>query len=95
MKRSDAYLLQAGGDRGHGGKHKKAAKKGKKSKRRTANGGGDDDDDDDDSGGEPLPLHHVSTFAEMPEGASLSDNDDANPADADDPHRALDINLDM
>lgn len=31
---------------------------------------------------------------ELPDGASLSDNDDKNPLDPKDPHRALDINLD-
>lgn len=43
---------------------------------------------------EPTALHVVSSLIEMPEGASLSDNDDNDKNDADDPHRALDIDLD-
>lgn len=31
----------------------------------------------------------------MPEGASLSDGEDKHNADQDDPHRALDIDLDQ
>lgn len=31
----------------------------------------------------------------MPEGASLSDNDDKDKYDVNDPHRALDIDLDL
>lgn len=96
-KRSDKYLLQQNHDHATAGQpHKKTtsskkhAKKGKKSKHRTTG-----ESDDDDSDADPRPLHHVSTFTELPEGASLSDCDDSNPADADDPHRALDINLDM
>lgn len=96
-KRSDKYLLQQHHDQAAGQRHKKSsssskksAKKGKKSKHRAAS-----TDDDDDSDADPRPLHHVSTFTELPEGASLSDCDDSNQADADDPHRALDINLDM
>lgn len=45
---------------------------------------------------EPKPLHIVNTTLEMPEGVSLSDNDDKDGKfDPDDPHRALDIELDM
>lgn len=40
-------------------------------------------------------MHTVNTFIEMPEGASLSDNDDKDKYDVDDPHRALDIDLDL
>lgn len=40
-------------------------------------------------------MHAVSTFIEMPEGASLSDNDDKDKHDINDPHRALDIDLDL
>lgn len=40
------------------------------------------------------PLHVVNTTAEMPEGAKFSDSDDKETAyDPDDPHRALDIDL--
>lgn len=44
---------------------------------------------------EPQALHVVSSLIEMPEGASISDTDDKDPNEVDDPHRALDIDLDM
>lgn len=44
---------------------------------------------------EPEALHVVSSLTEMPEGASVSDTDDKNQNDVDDPHRALDIDLDL
>lgn len=44
---------------------------------------------------EPNVLHTVNTFIEMPEGAQLSDNEDKDKFDINDPHRALDINLDL
>lgn len=40
----------------------------------------------------PGPLGVVNTSVEMPEGARLSDDDDDD-RNADDPHRALDIDL--
>lgn len=41
------------------------------------------------------PLHVVNTdLGEMPEGASLTDGDDDDGRANDDPHRALDIDLD-
>ena len=41
------------------------------------------------------PLHIVNTdIGEMPEGAQLSDGEEADSRPNDDPHRALDINLD-
>lgn len=43
---------------------------------------------------EPQPLHVVSSLIEMPEGASISDADDKD-QENDDPHRALDIDLDV
>lgn len=43
---------------------------------------------------EPKALHVVSSLIEMPEGASLSDNEEKDKNDIDDPHRALDIDLD-
>lgn len=43
---------------------------------------------------EPKALHVVSSLIEMPEGASVSDNDEKDKNDMDDPHRALDIDLD-
>lgn len=48
-------------------------------------------DDDDDI----QALHVVNTdIGEMPEGAELSDPDDNDNRPQDDPHRALDIDLD-
>lgn len=44
---------------------------------------------------EPQPIHVVSSLIEMPEGASVSDNEDRNQNENDDPHRALDIDLDV
>lgn len=44
---------------------------------------------------EPETVHVVSTFIELPEGASLSDNEDNDHYDINDPHRALDIDLDV
>lgn len=44
---------------------------------------------------EPQALHVVSSLIEMPEGASISDTDDKDQNDVDDPHRALDIDLEM
>lgn len=43
---------------------------------------------------DPKPLHVVNTVVELPEGAILSDTEDKNAEDLDDPHRALDIDLD-
>lgn len=40
-------------------------------------------------------MHVVSTFIEMPEGASVSDNENKDDQDADDPHKALNIDLDV
>uniref|UniRef100_A0A182Q5E6 AP-3 complex subunit delta n=1 Tax=Anopheles farauti TaxID=69004 RepID=A0A182Q5E6_9DIPT len=103
-KRSDKYLLEA--DRRSGGKgvgsSRKAAKgegaapsgsrtgkskrHGKKSKRYA--------DESDTESDDPKPLHVVNTVIELPEGAILSDTEDKNNADPNDPHRALDIDLD-
>lgn len=44
---------------------------------------------------EPAPMHVVSSLIEMPEGASISDAEDKDHNEMDDPHRALDIDLDM
>uniref|UniRef100_A0A182MZL2 AP-3 complex subunit delta n=1 Tax=Anopheles dirus TaxID=7168 RepID=A0A182MZL2_9DIPT len=103
-KRSDKYLLDADRRAGKGGSSRKAAKgekgapvssggrsgkskrHGKKSKRYA----GESDSESDD----PKPLHVVNTVIELPEGAILSDTEDKNSADPNDPHRALDIDLD-
>ncbi|GLH07566.1 AP-3 complex subunit delta-1 [Gryllus bimaculatus] len=64
---------------------KKKKKKGKKERDAST-------DEEDDS----YPLHVVNTdIGEMPEGAQLSDDDeDGDSRPNDDPHKALDINLD-
>lgn len=45
---------------------------------------------------EPKPIHIVNTTLDLPEGAEFTDNDDSDGKfDPDDPHRALNIELDM
>lgn len=51
-----------------------------------------EDDEKDDS----LPLQIVNTgIGELPPGAEISDSDEYDLVDANDPHRALNIDLDM
>lgn len=51
-----------------------------------------EEDELDDS----LPLQIVNTgIGELPPGAEISDSDDYDLVDANDPHRALNIDLDM
>lgn len=64
---------------------KKSKKKSKKSKKQVS---------ESESEEEPNAVHLVNKMSELPEGATLSDNDDKNELDPNDPHRALDINLD-
>uniref|UniRef100_A0A2M4BBA4 AP-3 complex subunit delta n=1 Tax=Anopheles marajoara TaxID=58244 RepID=A0A2M4BBA4_9DIPT len=93
-KRSERYLMQdrrtgdAGGGSSKGTKSsgKKAKKRGKKGKRYSEESDSESDD--------PKPLHIVNTVIELPEGAILSDSEDKNNEDPNDPHRALDIDLD-
>ncbi|XP_049532294.1 AP-3 complex subunit delta [Anopheles darlingi] len=93
-KRSERYLMQdrrtgdAGGGSSKGSKSagKKAKKRGKKGKRYSEESDSESDD--------PKPLHIVNTVIELPEGAILSDSEDKNNEDPNDPHRALDIDLD-
>ncbi|XP_037028736.1 AP-3 complex subunit delta isoform X2 [Bradysia coprophila] len=84
-KRSDKYLQD---DQLGSKKKTKKTKKTKKSKHKLGISSESD-------GEEPVAIHAVSTFIEMPEGASLSDNDDKDKHDVNDPHRALDIDLDL
>lgn len=50
---------------------------------------------DSGSEGESKPVHLVNKCVELPEGATLSDSEDKNELDLNDPHRALgNINLD-
>ncbi|XP_037812496.1 AP-3 complex subunit delta isoform X1 [Lucilia sericata] len=88
-KRSDQYLLQEKANAKDKKKHKKS-KKSKKSKSKSTYNSTSESED------EPKPLHIVNTTLDMPEGVSLSDNDDKDGKfDPDDPHRALDIELDI
>ncbi|XP_040172674.1 AP-3 complex subunit delta [Anopheles arabiensis] len=97
-KRSDKYLMDA--ERAtrvfvgkSGGRKEKGEKSGKKSKRRGKKSKRYSDESDSESD-DPKPLHVVNTVIELPEGAILSDTEDKNNADPNDPHRALDIDLD-
>lgn len=65
---------------------KKLKKKSKKSKKKQESGSETDED--------ARAPQVVNKTMELPEGASLSDNDDKNKLDPNDPHLALDIDLD-
>ncbi|KAH8368088.1 hypothetical protein KR084_006867 [Drosophila pseudotakahashii] len=92
-KRSDKYLQeqQAAAQGGKDGKKKhKKGKKSKKAKNKVAY------NSSSESEGEPKPLHIVNTTLDMPEGVSMSDSEDKDGKyDPNDPHRALDIELDI
>ncbi|KAH8273310.1 hypothetical protein KR018_010846 [Drosophila ironensis] len=92
-KRSDKYLQQqqaAAKDSKDGKKKHKKGKKSKKSKNKVAY------NSSSESEGEPKPMHFVNTTLDMPEGVSLSDSEDKDGKhDPNDPHRALDIELDI
>ncbi|XP_046401138.1 AP-3 complex subunit delta-1 isoform X2 [Ischnura elegans] len=67
----------------------KGRKKGKRSSREVNNGVSASDDD------EVSPMHVVNTdIGEMPEGVEPSEGEEEDSRPSDDPHRALDINLD-
>ncbi|XP_067642164.1 AP-3 complex subunit delta isoform X2 [Eurosta solidaginis] len=88
VKRSDRYLLQEKTISKEKKKHKKS-KKNKKSKSKATYSSSDSED-------EPKPLHIVNTTMEMPEGVALSDSEDKDSKfDPNDPHRALNIELDI
>lgn len=88
-KRSDKYLEESRKSQ----RKEKKAEKSKKSKKKSKKNKPDLQSDTDSD--EPKPLHVVNTTIEMPEGASFSDNDEKNDLAENDPHRALDINLDV
>ncbi|XP_072743731.1 AP-3 complex subunit delta-1 [Anoplolepis gracilipes] len=72
-------------------RHKKHEKK-KKSKQNKNKKSASEEDELDDN----LPLQIVNTgIGELPPGAEISDSDDYDLVDANDPHRALNIDLDM
>ncbi|XP_037938208.1 AP-3 complex subunit delta [Teleopsis dalmanni] len=87
-KRSDKYIVQDKSSTKEKKKHKKS-KKSKKSKNKVSYSSSDSDE-------EPKPLHIVNTTLDMPEGVALSDSEDKDGKfDLDDPHRALNIELDI
>ncbi|KAL9880142.1 AP-3 complex subunit delta isoform X1 [Glossina fuscipes] len=88
-KRSDQYLMQEKANAKEKKKHKKS-KKSKKSKTKTNHNSSTESEE------EPTPLHVVNTTLDMPEGVALSDGEEKDKQfDPDDPHRALDIELDI
>ncbi|KAH8387628.1 hypothetical protein KR093_008310 [Drosophila rubida] len=94
-KRSDKYLQEqqqaaAGSSSKDAKKKHKKSKKSKKSKNKVAY------NSSSESETEPKPLHIVNTTLDMPEGVTLSDSEDKDGKyDPNDPHRALDIELDI
>lgn len=68
---------------------KKPKKKTKKKKHKTVSSS--DEDNDADLG----PSLVVNQNFELPEGAKMSDDSDSGQMNPDDPHRALDIDLDL
>ncbi|OXU26869.1 hypothetical protein TSAR_010610 [Trichomalopsis sarcophagae] len=69
-------------------RHKKTSKK-KKSKKNKKSSSSEDDDDS-------YPIQLVNKgIGELPPGAALSDSDNDDTKDVNDPHRALNIDLDM
>lgn len=88
MKRSDKYLPK---NNTTTNKKSKKTKKSKKSKNKINYTSSDSEEE-----AEAKPIHLVNTMVEIPEGATLSDNDDKDlNIDANDPHRALDIDLEL
>ncbi|XP_036317960.1 AP-3 complex subunit delta [Rhagoletis pomonella] len=88
MKRSDRYLVQDKTTSKEKKKHKKT-KKNKKSKNKVAYSSSESEDDS-------KPLHIVNTTMDMPEGVALSDSEDKDSKfDPNDPHRALNIDLEI
>lgn len=84
IKRSDKYLMEQNPK-----KKNKKIKKNKKSKNKVSYTTTESEEDDQET------VHIVNTTVEMPDGAEFSENDDKDSKyDINDPHRALDINLD-
>ncbi|CAG0900344.1 unnamed protein product, partial [Darwinula stevensoni] len=88
MVRSDRYLNLDSTDDERKKKKKKKKKGGKKGK------GKKGESSEEEEVVSPVERPEVSTQVELPEGASVSDNDEEDTRPLDDPHRALDINLD-
>ncbi|XP_062538957.1 AP-3 complex subunit delta [Armigeres subalbatus] len=91
-KRSDKYLMEQQKTGKSSGRSKKSSsKKSKRHKKSSKHHYSESDSDSDD----PKPVHVVNTVVELPEGAIMSDTEDKVTEDPDDPHRALDIDLDV
>lgn len=85
-KRSDKYLYEMKSS----SSTKKRSKKSSKSKKHRMNYKSSESDD------EKVEKHIVNTHVEVPEGATLSDLEEKEAHDdPNDPHRALDIDLEM
>uniref|UniRef100_A0A7G3BA23 AP-3 complex subunit delta n=1 Tax=Lutzomyia longipalpis TaxID=7200 RepID=A0A7G3BA23_LUTLO len=90
-KRSDKYLMEDQKTEKQKKKKTKIVKKSRKSKHKINYSSSGSDSD-----AEPKQLHVVNTLIEMPEGASLSEPEDVDQTmDPNDPHRALDIDLEV
>uniref|UniRef100_A0A1B0D8W6 AP-3 complex subunit delta n=1 Tax=Phlebotomus papatasi TaxID=29031 RepID=A0A1B0D8W6_PHLPP len=90
-KRSDKYLMEEQKSDKKAKKKTKSGKKSHKSKHKISYS-----TSESDSEAEPKQLHVVNTLIEMPEGASLSEAEENDKAmDPNDPHRALDIDLEV
>ncbi|CAH1718749.1 unnamed protein product [Chironomus riparius] len=92
-KRSDKYLEESRKAQRKENKKENSSKKSKKkSSKKTKK---PDVVSDSGSEEESKPVHLVNKIVDMPEGATLSDSEDKNVLDLNDPHRALgNINLD-
>ncbi|XP_055641304.1 AP-3 complex subunit delta isoform X1 [Toxorhynchites rutilus septentrionalis] len=91
-KRSDKYLLdQQKSNKSSGGSKKAGGKKSKRHKKSRKHNYTESDSDSDD----PKPLHVVNTVVELPEGAIMSDAEEKTVEDPNDPHLALNIDLDV
>ncbi|KAH8403484.1 hypothetical protein KR215_001320 [Drosophila sulfurigaster] len=95
-KRSDKYLQEQQQQQAAGSSSKDAKKKHKKSKKSKKSKNKVAYNSSSESETEPKPLHIVNTTLDMPEGVTLSDSEDKDGKyDPNDPHRALDIELDI
>ncbi|XP_034117200.1 AP-3 complex subunit delta isoform X1 [Drosophila albomicans] len=95
-KRSDKYLQEQQQQQAAGCSSKDAKKKHKKSKKSKKSKNKVAYNSSSESETEPKPLHIVNTTLDMPEGVTLSDSEDKDGKyDPNDPHRALDIELDI
>lgn len=86
QKRSDKYLNMQP-------EKKKSKKKSKKKKHKTVSSSDDDEENEGDGVGPSLVV--VNQNFELPEGAKMSDESDSGQMNPDDPHRALDIDLEL